>query len=30
VLALTGLSLDGTRLTLAVPPARDPFRRSQV
>jgi hypothetical protein len=28
VLALTGLSLDGTRLTLAAPPARDPFRRS--
>ena len=27
VLALTGLSLDGTRLSLAVPPARDPFRR---
>lgn len=27
VLALTGLSLDGTRLSLAVPPARDPFHR---
>jgi hypothetical protein len=30
VLALTGLSLDGTRLTLAAPPARDPFRRVSV
>lgn len=28
VLALTGLSVDGDRLTLAVPPPRDPFRRS--
>jgi hypothetical protein len=27
VLALTGLSMDGTRLSLAAPPARDPFRR---
>jgi hypothetical protein len=27
VLALTGLSLDGDRLALAVPPARDPFHR---
>lgn len=27
VLALTGLSLDGDRLSLAVPPARDPFHR---
>jgi hypothetical protein len=26
VLALTGLSMDGTRLSLAAPPARDPFR----
>lgn len=26
VLALTGLPLDGSRLTLAQPPARDPFR----
>jgi hypothetical protein len=28
VLALTGLSMDGTRLSLAAPPARDPFRRN--
>lgn len=27
VLALTGLSVDGDRLSLAVPPARDPFHR---
>jgi hypothetical protein len=27
VLALTGLSMDGTRLSLAAPPTRDPFRR---
>lgn len=27
VLALTGLCIDGDRLTLAVPPARDPFHR---
>ncbi len=27
VLALGGLSADGTRITLATPPARDPFRR---
>lgn len=27
VLALTGLSLDGDRIALAAPPARDPFRR---
>lgn len=27
VLALTGLSVDGDRVTLAVPPPRDPFRR---
>jgi len=27
VLALTGLSVDGTRLTMPMPPARDPFRQ---
>ncbi|MGH8939687.1 MAG: hypothetical protein ACRDV2_10110 [Actinomycetes bacterium] len=27
VLALSGLSADGTRVTLAAPPARDPFRQ---
>ncbi|MCL6537780.1 MAG: hypothetical protein K6T28_04240 [Acidothermus sp.] len=27
VLALTGLSVDGTRLTMPAPPARDPFRQ---
>jgi hypothetical protein len=27
VLALGGLSADGTRISMAVPPARDPFRR---
>lgn len=27
VLALGGLSADGTRISLPVPPARDPFRR---
>ena len=27
VLALTGIPLDGARVTLAAPPARDPFRR---
>lgn len=28
VLALTGIPLDGARVTMAAPPARDPFRRS--
>jgi hypothetical protein len=28
VLALTGLSIEGDRVTLPVPPRRDPFRRS--
>jgi hypothetical protein len=28
VLGLAGLDADGTRITLPVPPARDPFRRS--
>ena len=27
VLELAGLSADGTRITMAAPPARDPFRR---
>jgi hypothetical protein len=27
VLSLAGLSADGTRITMAAPPARDPFRR---
>ncbi len=27
VLQLAGLSADGTRITMAAPPARDPFRR---
>lgn len=27
VLQLAGLSADGTRITMAIPPARDPFRR---
>ena len=27
VLGLAGLDADGTRITLPVPPARDPFRR---
>lgn len=27
VLALTGLSIDGDRITLPTPPVRDPFRR---
>ena len=27
VLPLAGLSADGTRITMAAPPARDPFRR---
>ena len=27
VLALGGLTADGTRITLPTPPARDPFRR---
>jgi hypothetical protein len=27
VLRLTGLSVDGTRLTMPLPPPRDPFRR---
>jgi hypothetical protein len=27
VLALTGLSVEGDRVTLAVPPPRDPFRK---
>jgi len=30
VLALTGIPLDGARVTLAAPPARDPFRRSAI
>ena len=30
VLSLTGIPLDGARVTLATPPARDPFRRSAV
>ena len=30
VLALTGIPLDGARVTLAAPPARDPFRRGPV
>src|SRR6478609_4552947 len=28
VLALTGIPLDGARVSMAAPPARDPFRRS--
>jgi len=28
VLALTGIPLDGARVAMAAPPARDPFRRS--
>jgi hypothetical protein len=28
VLALSGLSTDGSRITLPTPPARDPFRRA--
>ena len=30
VLGLAGLNADGTRITLPVPPARDPFRRQLV
>jgi hypothetical protein len=30
VLALTGIPLDGARVTMAAPPARDPFRRSAL
>ena len=28
VLDLTGIPLDGARITMAIPPPRDPFRRS--
>ena len=30
VLSLTGIPLDGARVTLAAPPARDPFRRNAI